>query len=229
MTGINFLSCKNLLLIITLIVCALSACPHGEKDNGQGMCIFSTVPCAMDFHDNGLGTECITVNGTCGDGYVDDAAGDKCVLNCTAEEKNNGDGVCVGLDQPCVIGYQSSDPTNPNANCNNCSLDFKFDGFQSCVPLNSHCARGFKDNGQGVCVLFAHPCAPGYISNNKSSNTNCFACDTAHGYRDDGEACSPVTDPCSFGFKDDGNGSCIFIYFDCANGYIDDGTGNCIL
>lgn len=76
--------------------------------------------------------------------------------------------------------------------------------------------------------MFAHACATGYISNNQS-NTNCFACDTAHGYRDDGEACSPVTDPCSFGFKDDGNGGCIFIYSDCSNGYKDDGTGNCIL
>lgn len=88
---------KSLLLITALIVCALSFCPPGQKDNGDGVCILSTVPCAMDHHDNGMGTECIPVNGTCADGYIDDSAGDKCILNCTAEEKNNGEGVCVGL------------------------------------------------------------------------------------------------------------------------------------
>jgi len=72
----------------------------------------------------------------------------------------------------------------------------------------------------------ADSCATGYTSDD-GSNDNCFACDT--GYRDDGIACSLTTDPCADGFKDNGDGACVYAYSACASGYKDDGTGSCVL
>lgn len=55
-------------------------------------------------------------------------------MNCTVEEKDNGEGICIPFDASCALGYESVDPMNTD-NCDACS-------------------ELFKNNGAGVCVLF---------------------------------------------------------------------------
>lgn len=79
----------------------------------------------MDFKDDGTGVRCISYY------YYD---------KCAGLFKDNGDGTCIPLKDPCTGNFRSD------------GTDFK------CIPSGGDCAYGFKKDGMGSCIGIMDPC-----------------------------------------------------------------------